>query len=230
MRKKPLVYRDLEQQILWRCRFWDKNLHCFSFSLGDKGYIWQLMEVGASSFSLIVWSQGQQSGKCLEAALEKTLPWQWYCSGTISCQVCFFLSVAALASSWATVVLVILVWSQISLPSSHPGMQHTQARVESYHLVPLRGGCQVFVLWTKSMPSRNQVQTPTSPTRTTPKPGYSQVAIQCPSEPTLKPGQQPATKENLWAHDPGKSPPCDLACDSLLVLPWLEPMFLRNQW
>jgi len=43
--------------------------------------------------------------------------------------------------------------------------------------------------WTKSTPSRNQVQTPTSPTRTTPKPSYSQVAIQCPPEPTLKPGQ-----------------------------------------
>jgi len=33
------------------------------------------------------------------------------------------------------------------------------------------------VLWTKSTPSRNPVQTPTSPTRTTPKPSYSQVAI-----------------------------------------------------
>jgi len=33
------------------------------------------------------------------------------------------------------------------------------------------------VLWTKSTPSRNQVQTPMSPTRTAPKPSYSQVAI-----------------------------------------------------
>ena len=31
--------------------------------------------------------------------------------------------------------------------------------------------------WTKSTPSRNPVQTPTSPTRTTPKPSYSQMAI-----------------------------------------------------
>ena len=72
----------------------------------------------------------------------------------------------------------------------------------------------LHVLWTKSMPSRNQVQTSTSPTRTAPKLSYSQVAIQHPPEPMLKPGYQPATKENLWAHDPGKSPPCDLAHDS----------------
>jgi len=31
--------------------------------------------------------------------------------------------------------------------------------------------------WTKSTPSRNPVQTPMSPTRTTPKPSYSQMAI-----------------------------------------------------
>jgi len=31
--------------------------------------------------------------------------------------------------------------------------------------------------WTKSMPSRNPVQTPTSPTGTTPKPSYSQMTI-----------------------------------------------------
>jgi len=34
-----------------------------------------------------------------------------------------------------------------------------------------------ILLWTKSTPSRNPVQTPTSPTRTAPKPSYSQVAI-----------------------------------------------------
>ena len=70
------------------------------------------------------------------------------------------------------------------------------------------------MLWTKSTPSRNPVQTPTSPMRTAPKPSYSQVAIWCPPEPTIKPGQRPATKENLQPCDPGKSPPCDLACDS----------------
>jgi len=43
--------------------------------------------------------------------------------------------------------------------------------------------------WTKSMLSRNPVQTPTSPTRTAPKPSYSQMAIQCPSEPMTKPGE-----------------------------------------
>jgi len=34
-----------------------------------------------------------------------------------------------------------------------------------------------ILLWMKSMPSRNPVQTPTSPARTTPKPSYSQMAI-----------------------------------------------------
>jgi len=71
-----------------------------------------------------------------------------------------------------------------------------------------------ILLWIKSTPSRNPVQTPTSPTRTTPKPSYSQVAIRCPPKPVIKPGQRPATKENLWPRDPGKSPPCDLACAS----------------
>jgi len=70
------------------------------------------------------------------------------------------------------------------------------------------------LLWIKSMPSRKPVQTPMSPTRTAPKPSYSQVAIQHPSEPATKPGQRPATKENLRPRDPGKSPPCDLARDS----------------
>jgi len=46
-----------------------------------------------------------------------------------------------------------------------------------------------ILLWTKSTPSRNPVQTPTSPTRTAPKPSYSQVAICHPPEPALKPGQ-----------------------------------------
>jgi len=68
--------------------------------------------------------------------------------------------------------------------------------------------------WTKSTPSRNPVQTPTSPTRTAPKPSYSQVAIRHSPEPAIKPGQQPATKENLQPCDPGKSPPHDLARDS----------------
>jgi len=67
--------------------------------------------------------------------------------------------------------------------------------------------------WTKSTPSRNPVQTPTSPTRTAPKPSYSQVTIRRPPEPTTKPGQRPATKENLRPRDPGKSPPRDLARD-----------------
>src|SRR3979490_1647294 len=71
-----------------------------------------------------------------------------------------------------------------------------------------------FVLWTKSTPSRNPVQTPTSPTRTAPKPSYSQVAIRRPPEPATKSGQRPATKENLRPCDPGKSPPRDLARDS----------------
>jgi len=70
------------------------------------------------------------------------------------------------------------------------------------------------VLWMKSTPSRNPVQTPTSPTRTSPKPSYSQVAIRRPPEPAIKPGQQPATKENLRPRDPGKSPPHDLTRDS----------------
>jgi len=34
-----------------------------------------------------------------------------------------------------------------------------------------------ILLWTKSTPSRNPVQTPMSPTRTAPKPSYSQMAI-----------------------------------------------------
>jgi len=70
------------------------------------------------------------------------------------------------------------------------------------------------LLWTKSMPSRNPVLTPTSPTRTAPKPSYSQVAIRRPPKPTTRPGQRPSTKENLQPCDPGKSPPHDLTCDS----------------
>jgi len=79
---------------------------------------------------------------------------------------------------------------------------------------PLRLDGMGCVSWTKSTPSRKPVQTPTSPTRTAPKPSYSQVAIRRPPEPAIKPGQRPATKENLWPHDPVKSPPCDLAHDS----------------
>src|SRR6195256_6537983 len=70
-----------------------------------------------------------------------------------------------------------------------------------------------WLSWTKSTPSRNPVQTPTSPTRTSPKHSYSQVAIRRPPEPATKPGQRPATKENLRPRDPGKSPPRDLARD-----------------
>jgi len=66
----------------------------------------------------------------------------------------------------------------------------------------------------KSTPSRNPTQAPMSPTRTTPKPSYSQLAIWRPPEPVIKPSQQPTTKENLWPCDPGKSPPCDQARDS----------------
>jgi len=79
-----------------------------------------------------------------------------------------------------------------------------------------------ILLWTKSTSSRNPVQTPMSPTRTAPKPSYSQVAIQRPPESTIKPGQQPATKENLQPRDPGKSPPHDLAHDSSHDLRALE--------
>jgi len=76
--------------------------------------------------------------------------------------------------------------------------------------------------WTKSTPSRNSVQTPTSPTRTSPKPSYSQMTICRLSEPAIKPGQRPAIKENLRTRDPGKlrprdpgkSPPHDLTRDS----------------
>jgi len=71
----------------------------------------------------------------------------------------------------------------------------------------------LLLLWTKSTPSRNPVQTPTSPTRTAPKPSYSQVTIRRPLESAIKPGQGPATKENLRPHDPGKSPSHDLAHD-----------------
>jgi len=67
--------------------------------------------------------------------------------------------------------------------------------------------------WMKSTPSRNPIQPPTSPMKTAPKPSYSQMTIQRPPEPTIKPGQQPTTKENLRACDPGKHPSCDLACD-----------------
>ena len=74
-------------------------------------------------------------------------------------------------------------------------------------------GEEGVVLWMKSTSSRNPVQTTTSPTRTAPKPSYSQVTTRCPPEPMIKPGQQPATKENLQPCDPGKSPPCDLAHD-----------------
>jgi len=49
--------------------------------------------------------------------------------------------------------------------------------------------------------------------RTAPKPSYSQVAIQRPLESAIKPGQRPATKENLRPRDPGKSPSRNLARD-----------------
>jgi len=78
------------------------------------------------------------------------------------------------------------------------------------------------LLWTKSTPSRNQVQTPMSPTRTTPKPSYSQVTIQRPPEPAIKPGQRLAAKVNLRPRDPGKSPPHDLARDSSHDIQTLE--------
>jgi len=70
-----------------------------------------------------------------------------------------------------------------------------------------------ILLWTKSTPSRNPTQAPTSPTRTAPKPSYSQMAIQHPPEPAIKPSQRPTTKENLQPRDPGKSPPRDQARD-----------------
>jgi len=68
--------------------------------------------------------------------------------------------------------------------------------------------------WTKSTPSRNPIQAPTSSPRTTPKPSYSQMAIRRPPESVIKLGQRPSTKENLRPRDPGKSPPRDLARDS----------------
>jgi len=64
----------------------------------------------------------------------------------ISCQVCFFLSAASWASCEATVVLAILVCNQISLPSSHPGMDFTQIGVDSIRLAPLRIGHQLLAL------------------------------------------------------------------------------------
>ena len=76
--------------------------------------------------------------------------------------------------------------------------------------------------WTKSTPSRNPVQTPMSPTRTAPKPSYSQVAIRHPPEPVINPSQKLATNKKLRPHDPGKSPPCDLAHDSLCDLQALK--------
>jgi len=78
------------------------------------------------------------------------------------------------------------------------------------------------VLWTKSTPSRNPVQTPTSPMRTAPKPSYSQMAIWHPPKPATKAGQRPVTKENLRPRDPGKSPPHDQARDSSCDLQALE--------
>jgi len=44
----------------------------------------------------------------------------------------FFLSVAASANCWAIVVLATLVWSQISSPSSHPGIERTHTGVVSF--------------------------------------------------------------------------------------------------
>jgi len=90
----------------------------------------------------------------------------------------------------------------------------TRARGTPCSCWPLGRTSSTCLLWTKSTPSRNPVQTSTSPTRTPPKPSYSQVAIQRPPEPTTKPGQRPATKENLRPRDPGKSPPRDLTRDS----------------
>ena len=45
-----------------------------------------------------------------------------------------------------TVVLAILVCNQTLLPSSHPGIDHTQTGVVSSCLVPLRIGRQLLAL------------------------------------------------------------------------------------
>jgi len=82
-----------------------------------------------------------------------------------------------------------------------------------------------MLLWTKSTPSRNPVQTPTSPIRTAPKPSYSQMATRRPPEPTTKAGQWPVTKENLQPCDPGKSPPCDQSHDSSCDLQALKQAY-----
>jgi len=48
-----------------------------------------------------------------------------------------------------TVVLAILVWSQTSSPSSHPGIDLTQIGVALICLVPLRIGRQLLALAVK---------------------------------------------------------------------------------
>jgi len=53
-----------------------------------------------------------------------------------------------------------------------------QKSKEGIHALQEQGKPKEGILsWTKSTPSRNPVQTPMSPTRTAPKPSYSQVAI-----------------------------------------------------
>ena len=95
---------------------------------------------------------------------------------------------------------------QLNNPN-HPGegwSEYDHGNTHQYPLVFLNEygqdevACYVtFMLWMKSTPSRNPIQTPTSPMRTAPKSSYSQAAIRRPPEPTTKPGQQPAIKENL---------------------------------
>jgi len=93
-------------------------------------------------------------------------------------------------------------------------LQEEDWAVGAHTLKAIKGEQTHTVSWTKSTPSRNSIQAPTSPPRTAPKPSYSQVAIRHPPEPAIKPGQRPATKENLRPRDPGKSPPRDLTRDS----------------
>ncbi len=96
------------------------NLHCSSFSFGDRGYTRELMDAGALVLRSMAWSQGLFPGNCSDACSENTFPCSWYCVGTSSCHVHSFLSVALSANCCAIVTFFAhLTLSNLGNLSSH---------------------------------------------------------------------------------------------------------------
>src|SRR5260221_481636 len=114
-----------------------RNFFCSSRSLGDSGYTLQLIDVGASSFKSIAWSQGRRSGNFSESFSLNTFACWWYLSGTSSCHgFSSFPPRASTASCCATVVFRRVIRCQTSSPGVQPGMEHTQRGSRLFCFVP----------------------------------------------------------------------------------------------